>query len=401
MRIALTNPYCWPQVRRGSERLLHDLSHYLTRRGHAVTIISSAPGPRTIERDGDVRRILVEQRALLPWRNRWLTPFHRFGLQVRREVLDGGFDAVHCLNYHDAFGALLARRHRGGMRVVFQMAGIALRRVFRTIPHDAMMFRHVIGQADAVLTVSGFAQATLRAQFGRDSQLLPSPTDIGPYLAMPKPLPGGALQLLFVGDANEARKGAVLLARAFALLRRHHADMRLDYSGHADRGVMAAIRAAVPPADQDAITFHDVGAVADLPGLYARASVFVNPAVWEAQGMVLVEALASGTPVVGCNHAGIPDIISDPAIGRMFEPGAIVGHAATDHVALAGALAEAAELAGRPETAARCRAHAVRFGWARLGPAYESAITGLPLAACTPTPAGGQDAMADAAAGGP
>lgn len=376
MRIALTNPYCWPQRRRGSERLLHDLSRHLAGRGHEVTTIASAPGPRSDSPDGPVRRITVPQREPLFVPTRWCSFLHRFAFQVADEVARGGFDAVHSLNYHDAWGVLRARREGARPRLVYTMAGIATRRYFRLVPLDGWMFRTVLREAEAVLSVTRHAQATMLAEFGRTSLHLPSPTDLAPFLATPKPAPDGRLRLLFVGDLTERRKGAVLLARAFARVRMVRGEATLAYSGHADAATMAAIRAQVPGSAQADVTFHGVGDVAALPALYAGASVFVNPAVWEAQGMVFVEALAAGTPVVGCDHGGTPDVVSDPAIGRLFAPGAIRGRAASDDVALARAILEAAELAMDPATAPRCRAHAGQYGWDRLGPAYEAALAG-------------------------
>src|SRR4051794_35438828 len=125
MRVAITNPYCWPQRRRGSERLLHDLSHWLAARGHDVTVICTAPGKRLEQQDGLVRRILLPQRDPLGLHTRWCNFHHRFAFQLEDEIVRGGFDAVHCLNYHDAWGVVRARRRGARPRVVYQMVGIA------------------------------------------------------------------------------------------------------------------------------------------------------------------------------------------------------------------------------------------------------------------------------------
>jgi phosphatidylinositol alpha-mannosyltransferase len=90
--------------------LLHELSHWLAARGHAVTVISTEPGDRRVESDGPVRRVLLSQRDPLAVRGRGCNFFHRFGWQLRRVLCEDDYDAVHCLNYHDAGGALLARR---------------------------------------------------------------------------------------------------------------------------------------------------------------------------------------------------------------------------------------------------------------------------------------------------
>jgi glycosyltransferase involved in cell wall biosynthesis len=54
--------------------------------------------------------------------------------------------------------------------------------------------------------------------------------------------------------------------------------------------------------------------------LMRQAKVFVLPSLNEGLGVVLLEAIASGTPCAGSNIDGIPDIIT-PEVGVLFEPG--------------------------------------------------------------------------------
>lgn len=337
-----------------------------------------------MEQDGGVRRILTAQREPLGIRNRLLNSFHLFAMQVRTELTREPFDAVFCLNYHDAHGAIMARRAGARFRLTYMMTGISIRSMFRTRPMDGWMFATATREADAVLSVSRFARDSLRRYYGRSSELLPSPTNTAPYLAQAKVAAAGALDILFAADADEPRKGALLLARAFASIRRDNPGATLDFSGRASPETIKAIRAAVPTDVADAMTFHGLGNVEDLPALYSRATVFVNPAVWEAQGMVLVEALAAGTPVVACDHGGVTDIVSDARIGRLFPPGQI-DVAASNEVGLAKAILEAAALARRPETAALCRAHAEQFSFDRLGPLFEAVINGAEETPCEDT----------------
>ena len=70
----------------------------------------------------------------------------------------------------------------------------------------------------------------------------------------------------------------------------------------------------------------------------------------EAFGLVLLEALACGTPVVGSNLDGIPELVDRESIGRVFD--------GEDPEPLARALIEAIELAREPGTAAACRERA-------------------------------------------
>lgn len=372
-RIAITHPTCWPEVRRGSERLVHDLSHWLGTRGHTVTVISTVEGPARVEREGEVERRLLARRHPLPFQTRMLNAYHAFAFQVRDHLLETAYDSVYCLNYHDAWGARAARRRGAGFRFVFHLSGIPARRYFRRIPLDGIVFAQAIRDADEVLALSSFALEHLRGQYGRDGRLVAAPTDIGLYAGHKQQPPDGRPEILFVGDADEPRKGALLLASAFAEMRRTGFDGRLSYSGRCGESMRAAILARIAETDRERVTFHGVGRVEALPGLYAAATVVVNPAVWEAQGMVLVEALASGTPVVGCAHAGTVDIVNDDRIGRLFDPGPFRLQTA-NLSGLVEAIEGAIPLARRPDTVALCRARAAAFSWARLGPRFEAAL---------------------------
>jgi glycosyltransferase involved in cell wall biosynthesis len=82
----------------------------------------------------------------------------------------------------------------------------------------------------------------------------------------------------------------------------------------------------------------------------------------EAFGLVLLEAMACGTPVVGSNVGGIPEVVDRPEVGRLLE-GFDVGELAT-------ALLETLELADDPATRAACRARAEELSTDRTTEQY-------------------------------
>jgi glycosyltransferase involved in cell wall biosynthesis len=57
-----------------------------------------------------------------------------------------------------------------------------------------------------------------------------------------------------------------------------------------------------------------------LASAYASADLFVLPSKTETLGLVLLEAMASGCPVVACRAGGVPDAVHDGATGFLFEP---------------------------------------------------------------------------------
>ena len=110
-----------------------------------------------------------------------------------------------------------------------------------------------------------------------------------------------------------------------------------------------------------ASSWHGQVSHRDLPRYYQRAGVTVLPSLTESEsfGMTLVEAMASGCPVVGSDVGGIPFVIRDKVDGLLVPPG--------DAKALADALAavltdpaRAADLGAAGREAAQAR-----WDWSR------------------------------------
>ena len=128
---------------------------------------------------------------------------------------------------------------------------------------------------------------------------------------------------------------------------------------------------------------HFVGYLAgdELASAYASADAFLFPSSTETLGLVLLEAMAAGCPVVGANRGGIPDIVSDGENGCLYEPDSPDGGA--------GSLTAAAlRLLGDPEQRQqlrrKARQEAERWGWAgateQLRRYYRQVLSGAPLA---------------------
>jgi phosphatidylinositol alpha-mannosyltransferase len=307
---------------------------------------------------------------------RLLTPLHRFGAACYRFFRSESFDLIYCLNYHDAAAAILAGFSRPKLerpRIVYHAVGIPLAAAFRAVPHDRLAFQ-LCGRCSEFLVVSSFARHYAKIGFGIDATLLPPPVRVNSFATGATARPEEPV-FAFVGDVDEPRKGAVALARAFAAVVVRLPDARLVYCGRATAARQDMICRAVAPEVAARIVFTGVAQIDDVRSVYASASVVVLPAAWESFGLVLVEALASGTPVVGCRHGGIPDIITDPRIGRLFDPGEIgkTLEPCNDQ-ALTRALLEAHALSCKSQTRELCMAHARSFSWDALGPRYDALL---------------------------
>ncbi len=355
LRIALLTPCFWPEVRRGSERVVHELATGLIARGHRPTLISSHPGrpSRGVEAgvpivrnwrppDGRLRRRLYEDHLTH-------VPFSYLTLRL------GRYDVAQAVFVTDALAAL-RWRSRTGRPAIFSFMGVPDHSglVFRRGRLE--MIRRAVTESDAVVALSEAARDAFWRWLGVETRVIPPGVDIEAFRPGPGRAP--APTIFCAADLGEPRKRVGLLVAAVRSLRRERPDLRLVLARPRDPAAIARITAEEPW-----IELRDVDGHERLLEAYREAWVAALPSHGEAFGLVLAEALACGTPVVGSNLDGIPEVVGDEPVGRLFD--------GDDEQALARALAEGLELAQDAATADACRSRAERFSKDRSVEAYE------------------------------
>lgn len=143
----------------------------------------------------------------------------------------------------------------------------------------------------------------------------------------PESLPSGSLRLLFVGRLEERKGIDTLLACAKRLLLRHpyvHLDLVGNDTITGPKGrTFKDIFESDPEAHavRDRVTFH--GTVSDerLRGFYHACDIFVAPSRFESFGLMLVEGMMFGKPVIGCNAGGMVEVVENGVSGLLAEPG--------------------------------------------------------------------------------
>jgi len=186
--------------------------------------------------------------------------------------------------------------------------------------------RRAIMAADCLFVVSRLWRDWLKREFRLDATLVGNGVDIGRYSPAPDQsdailrkrlhLPSGAPMLLAVGGVEE-RKNTVRLLRAFAALRAQHPSVRLVIAGGAsilDHDAYQAefaevlARSDLPPS---AVIRAGPMPQALMPALYRAASALVFPSTKEGFGLVVLEAMASGVPVVTSRIAPFIEYLGD------------------------------------------------------------------------------------------
>jgi glycosyltransferase involved in cell wall biosynthesis len=262
VRVALLNPWFWPEVRRGSERLLHDLAVDLAALGHEPRLITGHAGAtaRGVEDGFEVVRLRRDR----------LRP-----LRVRRELR--GADAAIA-----AYPSDVPRWSQGP--VVFAAMGLA------TAPPSPVV-RAAVRRADAVTALSDVAGRSIARWLGVEAQVIRPGVDLEHFT------PGGTRSpeplVACAADPREPRK-------------------RVDE-------LLAAV-AALP-----GVTLRVAGPQDDVRALFREAWVSGLASVEEAFGLVLVESLACGTPVFARGDGGGREVVT-PDTGVLFDddlPGAL------------------------------------------------------------------------------
>jgi glycosyltransferase involved in cell wall biosynthesis len=126
--------------------------------------------------------------------------------------------------------------------------------------------------------------------------------------------------VLFVGRLA-SNKGLLDLTEAFATLGRSDRSAQLVVVGE-DGGQRAAVEArarSLGISDRVHLVGH-VGDDALLAAAYREARLTVLPSEYEAFGLVLLESLAAGTPVVASRVGGIPEFVEDGKAGLLVPP---------------------------------------------------------------------------------
>jgi glycosyltransferase involved in cell wall biosynthesis len=360
MHLALINPTYWPEVRRGSERLIHDLAVVLARRGNDVTILTTHSGAGTETVEDGVRIVRSRRLPRLP-RSGDLEYFVETAPSVVAGLTRGYYDLAHAFFPVSAWAAINAKR-LGGPPVAFSLHGVPVRQYLVARRRRMSILSAAVHGAEGVSVLSEAAAEPYRRYLLREPTILPGGVFCSDFEV--EVSRADRPTVVCAASLSDPRKGWRLLLEAFGMVRRRIPDARLLLAGGRDPFFGSVSLEAA--AGVELIEGDDKSALA---AAYASAWVSVLPAIGEAFGLVLIESLAAGTPAVALRSGASPEVLSDE-VGSLVEPGA-------GAEGLAKVLVEALREPPGRAVADACRRRAREFDWERVADLYDDFHRGI------------------------
>ena len=368
MRLAIVTA-TFPPYRGGTGNVAYHHARLMHERGNTVTVFTAAQ-PKEVPRPEfpfEVQYLPVRVRlGNAPWTPSLLAKL-------------AGFDVIH-LHHPYIFGSeltmLAARRHQTPFVLTYHndliadgVRGLLFKAYTRLVQPQVLRAAKLV-----MATSDDYARhCFLKDVRGLVVQEVPNGVDVGFFSpgegVRPKEIPSEAPLALFVGALDKAHhfKGLPILIEAISQL----PDWHLAVIGEGDRQ-QTYVSATYGKSCQNRVHWMGAASEVELRGLYREATVTVLPSttLGEAFGLVLVESMACGTPVIASDLPGVRGVVPTAlSLGQVVPPG--------DVQALTGALRRSAKisnLGGKVEAVVKVARE--RFSWECIGDQLEQRYAG-------------------------
>ncbi|CAM5575773.1 GDP-mannose-dependent alpha-(1-2)-phosphatidylinositol mannosyltransferase [Streptomyces spiroverticillatus] len=351
MKVGIVCPYSW-DVPGGVQFHIRDLAEHLIGLGHEVSVLAPA------DDDTPLPPYVVSAGRAVPVPYNGSVARLSFGFlsaaRVRKWLHDGAFDVVHI---HEpaapSLGLLTCWAAQGPIVATFHTSTARSRVMLAAYP----ILQPALEKISARIAVSEYARRTLVEHLGGDAVTIPNGVDVD-FFAKAEPKEEWQGETLgFIGRIDEPRKGLPVLMRALPRIFAERPGARLLVAGRGDEKEAVA---SLPEELRSRVEFLGMVSDEDKARLLRSVDVYVAPNTGgESFGIILVEAMSAGAPVLASDLDAFAQVLDQGAAGDLF--------ANEDADALADAavrlLGDASRRAGLSE---RGTAHVRRFDWSTV-----------------------------------
>ena len=320
MKIALVSPYDFAYPG-GVTNHISSLEHHLTQMGHQVKVIAPASKavstfgdrfipigkPRPIPASGSIARITIS-----PW----------LSSRIKAVLDQEKFDIIHL---HEPLVPMLCTTvlrlshtpnvgtfHASGARDWYSYSS----------PLGKLLLKKWFIKLDGKIAVSTLAMDCISKHFPGYYNIIPNGIDLEHFSPDVSPIDefcDGKLNILFVGRL-EKRKGVNYLLEAYQRVKGEVSNSRLIIVGPGTR-LRHKYEKQVKHNGLKDVVFVGYASYVELPRYYKTADIFCAPATgWESFGIILLEAMAVGKPVVASSIEGYASLVTHGGEGLLVPP---------------------------------------------------------------------------------
>ena len=317
MNIALVSPYDYSYPGGVTTHISH-LAHQFTRMGHRVRILAPCSDKKVITED------MIPLGMTVPWPSNGsiarLTPSWRLMPKIHSILKEERFDIVHV---HEPFCPMLP------WMVLLQSHSVNVatfhsyyeRSIGYMIAKPIVLDR-LWGRIHGKIAVSKPAMNFISRYFPGDYRIIPHGIELERFPPEVPPIEefgDGKANILFVGRL-ETRKGVGCLLKAYKKVKKEFPLLRLIVVGPGDRERRDYEKWVKERKLKD-VVFTGPVSDRDLHRYYHAADIFCSPATGhESFGIVLLEAMAAGKPIIASNIEGYANVLNHNVDGLLVPP---------------------------------------------------------------------------------
>ncbi|HET7326642.1 MAG TPA: glycosyltransferase family 4 protein [Nocardioidaceae bacterium] len=308
----------------GVQNHVRDLTEQLRVLGHRVSVLAPVDEEAGPGASGLPSYVVPAGRAVsVPYNGSVarLAFGPRVAARTHRWLRDGDFEVVHI---HEpavpSVSVLALRAARGPIVGTFHTSNARS----RAMSSMSAMLRPLMEKISARIAVSEHARQTLVQHFGGEPVIIPNGIHVDRFA-----VPAGSRwraaggTVVFLGRIDEPRKGLATLLAALPRMLAERPDLHLFVAGRGDvKAARELVTAQLGGRGSSAVTFLGQVDDATRAELMASADLYVAPNVGgESFGIVLVEAMAAGAPVLASDLPAFRGVLEDGRLGTTYPVG--------------------------------------------------------------------------------
>lgn len=314
----------------GAETYAYELANALGERGHTVDVYTQYVGGKnndiSTHQNVTVKRICYARKKFVVFETIYYSLNARSGIDFSKyDVIHGTLMPASTIALTPGFGMadcpLIVTSHGTSIDEALSIAptmfeDYLLKYVFH--PLNILMDLIAGHVADGIIAISNHAANRLKHYFG-DIPIFFIPHGVNTSFFTPNgtlhpSVSDTEFTLLYIGRLSP-RKGLELLLWSLLELSEETKLLIGGTGRHRERLEDLTSNLGL----EEQVEFLGFVPREELPSLYRSADVFVLPSTYEGFGLVVLEAMACGTPVVGTQVGGVPDIITDTVDGFLVD----------------------------------------------------------------------------------